>query len=269
MHNSGEDTPRMRTVDLDGCSVTLAIPEQKATAGVILLHDRSENWHNVERSNSVGHTGSERAGEPESVRSYLRRLIVDAGLACCTINADAGWWLDAPTPAFHPTRTPVAWLLESLLPGLIEKTGIAPPNWALCGTGSGGQGAINVAYRHARRFPVVATIGPDIDFHQWYGQGSTLDQQFSSREAARQQTATLHLHPLNWPLHQLVLCDPADPIAFEGTDRLLSKLRSTGIPVESDLQTRRAPESPSYAHQMAITVVEFLRARLDRVASAL
>ena len=65
----------------------------------------------------------------------------------------------------------------------------------LTGISMGGQGVLQLAYRHPRTFPVVAALAPAIDFHQWYGRGLPLDEMFDSREAARQATALLQIHP--------------------------------------------------------------------------
>ncbi|MEZ6055938.1 MAG: hypothetical protein R3C01_04465 [Planctomycetaceae bacterium] len=247
MENRGNQHASDIVIDLDGCIVEIALPDIELLGGVILLHDRADV------SNSVRH--------------QFRQPLHDAGLAMISMSGAAGWWLDVVTPGFHPTLSPVRFVLETLLACVEEKTALTPPRIALLGIGSGGQGGVGIAYRNARRFPVMAVIGPDVDFHQWYGHGSLIDQVYSSREAARQQTATLHLHPLNWPMHQLILCDPADPIAFEGTERLLSKLRSTGIPVDSDLKTTTGGNMPQYIEQAIPRVVEFLKVSLSRIGT--
>ena len=72
----------------------------------------------------------------------------------------------------------------------------------------GGQGALQLGYRYARQFPIVVAISPKVDFETWWGHDTSLDTLFSDREAARQRTAILQLHPLNYPKHQLLLCDP-------------------------------------------------------------
>jgi S-formylglutathione hydrolase len=81
---------------------------------------------------------------------------------------------------------------------------------------------------------------------------------FASKEAARQQTATLHIHPMNWPKQQFLCCDPADEYWFEGTDRLSMKLSSIGIPFECDLATTGGAHSWTYFERMAAPTLEFL-----------
>lgn len=126
----------------------------------------------------------------------------------------------------------------------------------------GGQGALQLAYRHARQFPTVVAISPKIDFDTWWGHGTSLDTIFSDREAARQRTATLHLHPLNYPKHQLLLCDPADPYCFDGVLTLASKLSSTGIPFEQDFETTHGGFGWNYANAMAPRAIEFIASKL-------
>ena len=65
----------------------------------------------------------------------------------------------------------------------------------------------------------------------------TLAQLYRDSEQARQDTATLHIHPLNWPRHQWFVSDPADYLRHDGADRLRMKLYSLGVPYEADLET--------------------------------
>ena len=66
---------------------------------------------------------------------------------------------------------------------------------------------------------------------------------YRDAEQARQDTATLHIHPLNWPRHQWFCCDPADYRWHDSADRLRMKLYSLGVPYECDLETtRRRPQ---------------------------
>ncbi|MGH7200003.1 MAG: alpha/beta hydrolase-fold protein, partial [Planctomycetaceae bacterium] len=89
------------------------------------------------------------------------------------------------------------------------------------------------------------------------------DEMFPNREAARQQTAILQVHPLNWPRHQLLTCDPADAVWFEGAERLGMKLSSTGIPFESDFETTHGGHSWEYFNHMAPRAIGFVAERLE------
>jgi len=200
-------------------------------------------------------------------RSFQGRPALEAavdrcgGLAVCPAGG-ASWWLDQPVPDFNPPGTPLQFLASDLLSWLAARWELAPPRIAVVGLGMGGQGAVNLAFRRPRLFPIVAGILPDIDFHQWHGLGSPLDRLFPTREAARQQTATLHLHPLNWPRRLLLCCDPRDA-RFEGVERLASKLTSSGIPFEFDgMSLDRTsvgcPDAWSYCERMIPRVAKFL-----------
>jgi S-formylglutathione hydrolase len=181
--------------------------------------------------------------------------------AVCPI-ADRCWWTTVPCPDFDPTISPLQFVRESVVPFVHERWQIAPPAIGLLGIGMGGQGVLQLAYRWPREFPLVAAIAPAVDFHNWYGYGLSLDQMFSSKESARQQTATLHFHPLNWPKHQSVCCDPTDEYWFEGTDRLAMKLSSMGIPYERDLTTSAGGHTRPYFERMAQPALAFLAAHL-------
>ena len=213
-------------------------PAPKPTAAVIWLHGYDE--------------------APIRGRPAFETVFAEQELLVVCPSGGQTWWLDLPTPGFAADVTPAS-LVTHLIPTWIDETwSVSPPQFALAGVGMGGQGAINLGFRHARNFPVVAAISPDIDFHQWHGQGTPLDQLFSSGEDARQQTATLHLHPLNWPRHLLMVCDPDDAACFEGAERLASKLISSGIPFEQDLRFRGGGHTWTYFEQMIPQVARFL-----------
>jgi S-formylglutathione hydrolase len=234
--------------NIAGRTVEVFAPSFRPDAAVIWLHDYDE---------------SPLSAVPAAASAFA----VENLLVVCP-NGGRLWWLDCQGPGFGD-HTPARFILEAVV-GWIDAThGIAPPAIGLSGVGMGGQGAVNLGFRNARRFPVVAAIAPDIDFHQWHGQGTPLDELFSSREAARQQTATLHLHPLNWPRNLLLMCDPADPIAWEGTERLASKLISSGVPFECDFESRgRGHDWTSFA-DMIPTAARFLGQHLRAARSAL
>ena len=110
---------------------------------------------------------------------------------------------------------------------------------------------------------LVAAIAPAVDFHNWWGQGLPIDEMFPDRERARQQTALLQIHPLNWPRYQLIVCDPADEEWFESAEKLIMKLSSSGVPFESDLETTAEGHDWSYFDRMAAPVIEFVAERLE------
>lgn len=185
------------------------------------------------------------------------------GLRAVCPHGQRSWWLDVVCREFDPEITPLRFLREQVVAYIGERWGTKPPAIGLTGISMGGQGALGLAYRFPREFPVVAAISPAVDFHNWHGQGLPLDEMFSSREAARQETATLRMNPLNWPRHQLLVCDPADETWFEGAERLAMKLSSMGVPFESDFATTAGGHSWEYFNMMAPRVVGFVAERLE------
>jgi pimeloyl-ACP methyl ester carboxylesterase len=177
--------------------------------------------------------------------------------AVCPI-ADRCWWTTVPCPDFDSQTSPLQYVRESVVPFIDRRWSLANRGLGLLGIGMGGQGVLQLAYRWPRDFPIVAAISPAIDFQNWYGYGLSLDQMFASKEAARQQTATLHIHPMNWPKQQFLCCDPADEYWFEGIDRLSMKLASIGIPFERDLTTTGGGHSWTYFERMAAPAMRFL-----------
>jgi S-formylglutathione hydrolase FrmB len=188
------------------------------------------------------------------------------GLPCICPHGQRSWWTDIICHEFDPEITPLAYLRERVVPYIAERWNIAPPQIGLTGISMGGQGALQLSYRYAREFPVVAAISPAVDFHNWQGTGLPLDEMFADKEAARQETATLQLHPLNWPRHQLLLCDPRDVDWFEGVERLASKLNSSGILFESDLKTSAGGHSWDYFNHVAARAIDFVADGLEQVS---
>lgn len=172
------------------------------------------------------------------------------------------WWTDALYEPFDAQISPCDFLAQMIPPYCQQMWQIEPPRIAVCGVEMGGQGARQLAYRHARQFPIVVAISPKVDFETWWGYDTSLDTLFADREAARQRTAILHLHPLNYPKHQLLLCDPADVYCFDGLLTLASKLSSTGIPFEHDFETTHGGFGWNYANKVAPRAITFIADKL-------
>jgi enterochelin esterase-like enzyme len=235
-------------VVLDCGPVDLFSPEGDEPAGlaVLFLH------------------GSDRKTLEQHER-LARELAVRRIPAVCPHCEDA-LWLDVVSRGPQAGRTVLADLRAALVPFLRERWGIAPPRIGLLGVEWGGQGVLQLAYRFPREFPVVAAVSPAVDFHILHGSCPPLDALFADPEAARQQTVTLQLHPLNWPRDQYLACDPRDGLFFDGVERLASKLWSMGIPFEADLQPapEAAPSDPLAAR--GLTALAFVLERLSRPA---
>ena len=206
-----------------------------------------------------GYDGVTLSGNP-----VYTALLNERALACVCPLGGVCCWTDRIYEPFDAIRSPVEFLVAEL-PGYCEtrwglgspQPGPGPAKIAVCGVELGGQGALQVAYRKARVFSTVAAISPKVDFETWYGHGMALDEIFPDREAARQATPTLHIHPLDWPKHQLLLCDPQDLYCIDGVITLASKLSSTGIPFDSDFETSHGGFGWTYANAMADRVISY------------
>jgi S-formylglutathione hydrolase FrmB len=156
-------------------------------------------------------------------------------------------------------------LLDNVLPYIKATWDGAPPRIALFGTSMGGQGALRLAFKHPNTFPIVAGISPAIDYQTRIRDGDpVLRAMYGDVEAARQDTATLHVHPLNWPRNIWFCCDPADARWHESADRLRMKLYSLGIPHECDLESSAGGHSFDYYNHQAPAAIKFVVDRLER-----
>ena len=198
----------------------------------------------------------------------LREAVEQARLPVLAPHTGRSWWLDRVVPAFDPRVTPERHVIDGILPEVLARFGVAPPQVALIGTGMGGQGALRLSYRHPGLFPVAAALRPAIDFHAAMRRAvdgdddryDTLWAVYGDVERARQDTAILHVHPLNWPRHQWFASDPHDPHWHDGAVRLHSKLAALGIPHTALLDARgsSAPDT------VAVDAVRFVLAALDQ-----
>lgn len=175
------------------------------------------------------------------------------------------WWTDRVCAEFDPVLSAERHVVDNVLPYIESRWGAAPPRIALLGTSMGGQGALRLAYKYPNKFPVAAAISPAIDFQKRFADGDeTLPLMYADPEAARQDTAILHIHPLNWPRNQFFCCDPADERWFDSSDRLKMKLYSLGVPHEADLTTTGGGHSFEYYNRMAPIAIGFVAERLER-----
>ena len=116
-----------------------------------------------------------------------------------------------------------------------------------------------MAYKYPQLFPAVAAISPAIDFQIRYHEGDEIIRtMYPDAEAVRQDTATLYVHPLNWPRFQFFCCDPLDHRWIESVERLQMKLQSLGIPHQCDLETQAGGHGFAYYNQMAARAIRFL-----------
>jgi S-formylglutathione hydrolase FrmB len=176
------------------------------------------------------------------------------------------WWTDRIWPEFDADISAEAFVRERVVNYIAERWSAGPPALALLGVSMGGQAALRMAYKYPNLFPTTAAISPAIDFQKRIVEGIDpgLDFMYGNAETARQDTATLHIHPLNWPRHQFFCCDPTDLRWHESADRLRMKLYSLGVPFECDLETAAGGHSFEYASHMAPRVMEFIAKSLEQ-----
>lgn len=172
------------------------------------------------------------------------------------------WWTHRICREFDPQMTAQQHLLENIVPFIGQRFGVVPPHIGLLGTSMGGQGALRLSYVFPDKFPVVAALSPAIDFHRRLEtieeDDDPLLEMYPDPESARQETAILYIHPLNWPRFQFFCCDPTDHRWFDSSDRLRMKLSSLGVPFECELETVAGGHGFTYYDHMAERAIAFL-----------
>ena len=185
--------------------------------------------------------------------------------AVCPL-AGPSWWADRICLPFDKEVTAEQFVLDHALPLAREVSGGESARVGLLGIGMGGQGALRIAYKHPELFPVVAAVAPAIDYQQRIDEGDrVLASMYRDVEDARQDTATLHIHPLNWPRHQWFCCDPNDWRWYDSVERLRMKLYSLGVPHECDLETEGVDRPEGYLQTMIDPALQFVTKRLDQL----
>jgi hypothetical protein len=203
---------------------------------------------------------------PPSQSQAWHAAIASSPLPVVSLSGGGSWWLDRVVPRFDARCSPEAFVVHTLAGWIQERFGIPAAAVAVVGQGSGGQGALRLAYRHPAAFPVAAAVLPTIDFHRTMHGGEpgseTLWEVFGDVEAARQETAILHVHPLNWPRHQAFHAHAGDIPSADASERLHSKLIALGIPHEAELAGRAEPQA--WLSTATAAAVRFAVDRLER-----
>jgi len=192
------------------------------------------------------------------------QLFQELNLASVCPHGQRCWWADRPRAEFDEQVTPECHLLERVLPFFRERWSLEPPAIGLQGISMGGQGALRLAFKHPDLFPVAAGIASALDYHDLYGQGTSLDTLYDSKEQCRQDTAILHVHPAHYPPHIYFCVDPDDEKWFRGNDRLHEKLTALGIAHETDFTIRAGGHSWDYFNHMATRVEHFIFTALEQ-----
>ncbi|MBI1901364.1 MAG: esterase [Planctomycetia bacterium] len=235
------------TIEIAGYPADLFEPERKNPHGFVGIYLHGVHLARLEEN------------------ATFTELFEKHGLPVVCPRTGRCWWTDRICPDFDRAITPERYVLERVLPFIAERFDSAPPRIGLFGTSMGGQGALRLAFRHPNVFPVAAGISPAIDYHLRIRDGDEiLAAMYADEEQARQDTATLHVHPLHWPRHIWFCCDPADHRWHESADRLRMKLFSLGIPHAGDLSTTGGGHGFAYYNKMAPAAMEFLVGRLEQ-----
>ncbi len=192
-------------------------------------------------------------------RTELSRLLDELGMACVCPHGGPCWWADRVCPAFDTQITPERYLLDRVVPFFGERWGLEPRALGLLGVGMGGQGALRLAFKHPKRFAVVAALGAALDHHELYFNGTALDEMYDSKEQCRQDTALLHVHPSDAPPHLFFACDPDDDW-YRGNDRLHEKLGALGVAHEADFAPAATPGD--YLNRLGERALRFVHAGL-------
>lgn len=187
-------------------------------------------------------------------------------LPCIAPLTGRSWWTERIWSGFDANTSTERYLIEQVLPFVAQRWQSAPPAIALVGIGMGAQGALRLSFKYPSKLPIVAAVSPAIDYQlAYYDEDElALREIYSEPERARQDTATLHVHPLNWPRNIWFAADPTDDRWYSSADRLKMKLSALGIPHEADLETSAGDQTSDYAQMMAAQVVAFVVDRLDR-----
>jgi S-formylglutathione hydrolase len=202
----------------------------------------------------------------ETLRGRLAytRLLDELNLPCICPMAPYTWWTDRICSSFDPKLTAERHALDHVLPVFAERWGLAPRAIGLFGISMGGQGALRLAFKYPRLFPVAAGIASALDYYEWYGQGLSLDEMYDSKEQCRQDTALMHIHPGEFPPHIYFAIDPEDVDWYRGNDRLHEKLNALGVPHTIDFTTSAGGHSWQYFDLMAEPALRFVAQGLEK-----
>lgn len=194
-------------------------------------------------------------------------LFEQHGLPVICPQVKRSWWSSRICEEFDKNISAEQHVLKNVMPFIQQRWNAGPTQVALLGTSMGGQGALRFSYKFPNVFPIAAAISPAID-HQKRMESpeeeEPLFDMYLDPEDCRQDTALLHIHPLNWPRHQFFCCDPADYPWADSADRLRMKLGSLGVPFECDLETVGGGHGFGYYGVMAERAISFITNALER-----
>ena len=179
-------------------------------------------------------------GETPASNTTITAELQTRRLRCIAPVAPHSWWVDRVCAAFDPQLTPEHHIRHNIVPWMESKWRLGNRTMGVVGIEMGGQGAVRLGFKYPGQFPVVASISGAFDFHERYGQGTPLDEMYSSREQCRQDTAILHVPPHDWP-EIWFACSPTEKW-YRGNDRLHEKLAAMGVPHTAELNISSSEE---------------------------
>ena len=94
----------------------------------------------------------------------------------------------------------------------------------------GGLGAIRLGLRYPKIFSTVIAIDAALDYWEYWGEGSTLDDLYPTKETCRQDSPVLQLKSDSVPEQLNLLTTNRGPHWYRGNDRFHEKLNALGIP---------------------------------------
>ena len=247
MREGREVPPDSREITVAGHRAHVFEPAQPNPHGwaVVFLHDMD---------------GAGLQGRQAYLQTFQRH-----GLRCIAPLSRRSWWTERIWPTFDANLTAERFVMEPILEYAAEQWGSRSAQVALVGIGMGGQGALRLSFKFPNRLPIAAAIAPALDYQLAYydEEEEALPAMYAEPEAARQDTAILHVHPLNWPRNIWFAADPADDRWYGSAERLKMKLSALGIPHEADLETTSSGAT-LYADLMAAKAIDFVVERLNR-----
>lgn len=187
------------------------------------------------------------------------RLLESNQLGCICPQGKQSWWSSKLAADFDPVRSAEAYLLQDVVLFMQQQWHLPDRAVGLCGLGMGGQGALRLAFKQPRKFPVVAGLASALDCYELYGRGTPLDELYDSKEQCRQDTALLHLHPVHYPPHIFYAVSPDERLWYRGNDRLHEKMGALGVPHTFDGSTRAGGTAWQYGEHMAERTLAFLK----------
>ncbi len=197
-------------------------------------------------------------------RPAFTRVFDERRIVCVCPHVQRSWWTGRVCSEFDANLTAERHVVDNVLPFMQSRWKFGPRAVGLFGISMGGQGALRLAFRYPKLFPVAAGIASALDYHERYGEGTPLDEMYDSREQCRQDTALMHVPPYDPPPHLFFCIDPDDAEWLRGNDRLREKMSALGVPHTIDFTTAGGGHAWDYFNRMAEPTLRFVAEALEK-----